>query len=340
MCCNFFVLAALCASSAQSIRRLPYAALKELKKIKPVSALNLTESLVSNQSETVNSTGVPHLPRLGEKFRQNYGDKKTDKGHLDKGICCGKDNRFKQRMYRWFYWETEDQKHENVWKCPDKWSAEDGWDCNSMPEYNKRVYKEDTDWVICCDKGEKNKFFYYGGDDCEKAKTKIGSWGSCTDLTCEEHNDVDEKDYPCKLGQEKKVNADATWACPTGKAKKSYKKGPPTLLKGKRPTHFPDLTDMQCAGYAEICAQNSCMKHSITKKTDCSEQCQSADAYNVEKQGVYVKGVKIYDKKVTQGDAKSGATQEYSKSGATLVAVNRFWLLLSIVAGAVLPALT
>merc|ERR1719487_1936485 len=83
------------------------------------------------------------------------------------GKCCTKTGRDGKDIIRWFYHIVEPKagtsRVSDVWLCPSKWSGTSDYNCNGKEAYNKVGYQEDTDWVMCCKKGETVKYPYFEG---------------------------------------------------------------------------------------------------------------------------------------------------------------------------------
>lgn len=190
--------------------------------------------------------------------------------YAEHGRCCYWADRFGRKQYRWFYWEDENRNGSKsyswVWTCPGKWSKTDGYDCRSKGAYNKRTYKEDSDWVMCCKKGDQSiNYFYAGGQPCKERGG--GMMSTCTSQECVEHKNVDSADIKCPSTHKKIVNVKATWGC----------------KQGKRLEGHDEWTDMQCAGYSSNCAMDYCIRNSMSTngKRDCSGWCTNTFARGI-----------------------------------------------------------
>lgn len=301
------LLLALSASYVQAIRRI---STSEEPALSESAASNDGESGVRQHTSVAsNSTSVLGLyyTSMVEK-----PDNSTP-AYTKKGICCKWDDRFGNEIYRYFYYMKKNkygkEKYETPWACPGgvfKWSGADNYYCNGMPAYNKVGYKEDSDWVLCCNIDKKKVDYYYaGGEPCKSygggASINPLTNAQCTNKDCYEHNNVDANDIVCPATHPKKiVNEKADWACSKGRRGTGV----------NRPELYPNFTDMQCAGYDKNCALINCIKHSITKasKRDCSSWCDAEFAMGP---GAY--------------------------NGATQTGVYSFWIVLFIAAGTLSP---
>lgn len=213
-----------------------------------------TKSLVANPAEEAGSALV----------QQNASQNKTPEQPAQEpfippetGRCCTKEGRDGNTITRWFYYmkQFEDGTRgapESVYFCPSSWSKTDKYYCNGKEAHNKFNYKENTDWVMCCKKGESNRYKYFTGQRCTE---KSYAYTTCTNYECApDVINTDASEVTCEKGYNKIVNENTKYGCPN-----------------KRPSGF---TNQDCSGYSRKCEHNYCVLNSIPAKgNDCSHKC-------------------------------------------------------------------
>jgi len=257
------LLLALLASPTQAMRKqIPSGIVNDIVNAEP------SKSLVANPAKEKGSALIYIHQNESEPETPAQSEPETPAQPAqepfippESGRCCTKATRDGGEMTRWFYYmkHFEDGTKgaaERVWLCPSSWSKTDDYDCNGKEAHNKFNYKENTDWVMCCKKGESTKYKYFSGNRCAE---KGFAYSSCTNYEClPDVLNTDASEVTCEKGYKKIVNEDTTYGCGVVKP--------------------PGFTNQDCSGYSKKCDHKYCVFNSISGKggsSDCSDKCSA-----------------------------------------------------------------